>query len=185
VHPNTVRFHLEALAGSGQAGRVQAAPASPGRPPLMFRARPGMDPGGPRNYRLLAGILADGLAGRPDLAGRAADAGRAGGWRLAGASPAEPGTADEDASGRLASILDDLRFAPEQRSADASRQIGLRNSPFPDLIAGQARVICPVHLGLMQGVMSAPGTSETIERLDPFAEPDLCPAHRRPAGAAP
>ena len=100
VHPNTVRFHLEALTGSGQAERAEAARTSPGRPPLMFRARPGMDPSGPRNYRLLAGILADSLAGNPDPAGRAADAGRAWGRRLAGTSPAKPGTAGEDAAGR-------------------------------------------------------------------------------------
>ena len=183
VHPNTVRFHLEALTGSGQAERAEAARTSPGRPPLMFRARPGMDPSGPRNYRLLAGILADSLAGNPDPAGRAADAGRAWGRRLAGTSPAKPGTAGEDAAGRLAGILDGLGFAPEQRYAGPRRQIGLRHCPFLDLIADQARVICPVHLGLMQGVMSALGASETVERLDPFAEPDLCLAHLGPVPA--
>lgn len=51
VRPNTVRLRLEALTSSGPAERVEAAWGSPGHPPLMFRARPGMDPGGPRNYR--------------------------------------------------------------------------------------------------------------------------------------
>ena len=41
----------------------------------------------------------------------------------------------------------------------------------------QARVICPVHLGLMRGAMTALGAPVTVERLDPFAEPDLCLAH--------
>ena len=38
VHPNTVRFHLDALAGQGQVERLDTAPAGPGRPPLVFRA---------------------------------------------------------------------------------------------------------------------------------------------------
>ena len=100
VQPNTVRFHLEALTSSGQSERVEAARAVPRRPPLMFRARPGTDPGGPRDCRLPAGILADSLAGGPGLAGRAADAGRAWGRQLAGASPAQPVTVGEKAAPR-------------------------------------------------------------------------------------
>jgi predicted ArsR family transcriptional regulator len=184
VHPNTVRFHLEALTGSGRAERVEAARTGPGRPPLMFRAQQGMDPSGPRNYRLLADILVNSLAVGPDPAGRAIDAGRAWGRQLADAPPEKLGTADDDAIGRLTGILGHLGFAPELRSAGASKQIGLRHCPFLDLIDNQARVICPVHLGLMQGAMSALGASVTVERLDPFAEPDLCLAHLGPVSAA-
>lgn len=41
VHPNTVRFHLESLVGTGQVEQVDGAPAGPGRPLLLFRAHPG------------------------------------------------------------------------------------------------------------------------------------------------
>jgi DNA-binding transcriptional ArsR family regulator len=36
LHPNTVRFHLEALVEAGQAERVEHPRTGPGRPPQMF-----------------------------------------------------------------------------------------------------------------------------------------------------
>ena len=48
-------------------------------------------------------------------------------------------TAGEDAADRLVGMLDDLGFAPEQRSDGGRRQIGLRHCPFLELIAGQHR----------------------------------------------
>ena len=76
IHPNTVRFHLDTLVRTGQVERVQSAPAGPGRPPLAFRMSPGMNPMGPRNYQLLAGVLVDQLAAAPDAPDRAVAAGR-------------------------------------------------------------------------------------------------------------
>ena len=50
VHPNTVRFHLGTLVTDGRVERVEPGHNGPGRPPLMFRAVRGMDPGGTRRY---------------------------------------------------------------------------------------------------------------------------------------
>ncbi|MFF3442684.1 helix-turn-helix transcriptional regulator [Streptosporangium sp. NPDC002721] len=187
VHPNTVRFHLDALVDAGQIERVHAAPAGPGRPPLVFRARPGMDLAGPRNYRVLAEILAGSLATGPDPAARATEAGRAWGDALAAGRPApEAAPTREEAVRELVGLLDDIGFAPEERSAGGDEQtgqpgqtgqIGLRHCPFLELVKTQGKVICPLHLGLMQGTMSALGSPVTVDRLEPFAEPDLCLAH--------
>ena len=38
-------------------------------------------------------------------------------------------------------------------------------------------MICPLHLGLMQGATTALGASTTVERLQPFAEANPCLAH--------
>jgi hypothetical protein len=38
-------------------------------------------------------------------------------------------------------------------------------------------VVCGLHLGLMRGAMTALRPSIGVERLEPFAEPDLCLAH--------
>src|SRR6478735_5466775 len=76
VHPNTVRFHLDALMATEHVERVDHLTNRRGRPPLAFRARAGMDPTGPRSYRLLASILADSLRDLPDGPARAAAAGR-------------------------------------------------------------------------------------------------------------
>ena len=57
VHPNTIRFHLDALVRTGRVEQVLGDTAGPGRPPVLFRASRRMDPAGPTNYRLLASIL--------------------------------------------------------------------------------------------------------------------------------
>jgi len=53
----------------------------------------------------------------------------------------------------------------------------LRHCPFLELVESGAGIVCSLHLGLMQGAMAALCTPVTVERLDPFVEPDLCLAH--------
>jgi predicted ArsR family transcriptional regulator len=178
-HPNTVRFHLRTLVDDGRVEQVEDTRGVPGRPALMFRAHVGMDPTGPRNYGLLAGALAGLLAAGPDPGGRATEAGRTLGRRLVGSdTDADEGAVmtDEQAAGRLVALLDDLGFAPERDPARTG-PIGLRHCPFLDLVPEHAEVICPLHLGLMQGALDALGAEITVTQLEPFVAPDLCLAH--------
>ena len=182
IHPNTARFHLEALVKTGQVEAVETERTKPGRPPLMFRAVTGMDPTGPRDYRMLAGILADTLARQPNAARRAVGAGRT--WGLHTAEPAKTRTRRQ-AVDRLTNLLTDLGFAPEKRSSTkGAGEIGLRNCPFLELAETRRDVVCPVHIGLMQGALSSWGAPVTVDALTPFAEPDLCVAHLAPAEKA-
>jgi predicted ArsR family transcriptional regulator len=175
VHPNTVRFHLEGLVGDGVVEQVEPDRKGPGRPPLMFQAVRQMDRGGTRHYRLLAEILTMAVAAERDPRAKALAAGRAWGRKLQ-SLPANATTAD-DAIDHLIDVLDDLGFAPERRKADGEQQVGLRHCPFLELAENRTNVICPVHLGLMQGAMETWGAPVTVERLDAFVEPDLCLAH--------
>jgi predicted ArsR family transcriptional regulator len=180
IHPNTARFHLEALVKTGQVESVEPDRTKPGRPPLMFRAFAGMDPAGPRDYRMLAGILADALARQPGPERRAVAAGRA--WAERSAEPAST-RGREQALDRLTDLLTDLGFAPEKRSEGADLgDIALRNCPFLELAGSRGDVVCPVHLGLMQGALRAWNAPVTVDALTPFAEPDLCVAHLAPSG---
>ncbi|PPJ38385.1 transcriptional regulator [Nocardia nova] len=173
LHPNTVRFHLEALVENGQAERVELPRTGPGRPPQMFRARAVMNPAGPRNYRLLADILTAQLAGDPDPAARATEAGRAWGRRVAEGMDATARTA-EHAVGELIRVLDEVGFDPESRAAAPIR---LRHCPFLDLAERRPSVVCRIHLGLMQGVLEGRAAPIEVDRLEPFAAPDLCLVH--------
>jgi predicted ArsR family transcriptional regulator len=185
VHVNTVRFHLDALI---RAGRVERSPADTrrkGRPALVYRASRTMDRGAPSNYRLLATILTGHLAATTDdRATVATELGRAWGPTLAEQPPRivplKPGTA----ATRLARILDDLGFQPEPLLAGSGDQLRLRHCPFLDLVDSHADVICPLHLGLMQGVLAAMPASITVDRLEPFTEPDVCTAYLAPPGNA-
>jgi predicted ArsR family transcriptional regulator len=175
VHPNTVRFHLDTLVDAGRAERAPIAPAGPGRPPLLFRARPGMDPAGPRNYRLLAAALVGSLATGPDPAAAAVTAGRAWGARLADGPPARSGP---DGVRALVSLLDELGFAPQWPAPGPDDgRVALRHCPFLELATTDAQVVCSLHLGLMQGAMTTLAAPVSVERLEPFAGPDLCLAH--------
>ncbi|OCB59239.1 transcriptional regulator [Mycobacterium vulneris] len=173
VHTNTVRFHLEHLEESGQVERVQPHHRAPGRPPQLYQAVRGMDPTGPTHYRMLAEILVNGLAADDDSAVKAREIGRA--WGRAVRRPTVDAPADA-----LVEMLDDIGFAPDPPEDD---QIRLRHCPFLDLAQTRSAVVCPIHLGLMQGALEAWRSPVAVERLDAFVEPDLCVAHLSPEGA--
>jgi predicted ArsR family transcriptional regulator len=180
VHPNTVRFHLDTLVSTGRVEQVSPDRKGPGRPALMFRAAKRMDRGGPRRYRVLAEILTIGLAADRDPSAKALAAGRAWGRQLP-TSPRTAAAGTEESIEHLVDLLDDLGFAPERRGEE---QVGLRHCPFLELAETRKAVICPIHLGLMQGALETWRAPVTVERLDAFAEPDLCLAHLSRQGAA-
>lgn len=180
VHPNTVRFHLDKLLA---AGRVELAPSDrsrPGRPPQRFRVVPGMDPDGPRHYRLLAEILLQEVAAGPGAASRAESAGRAWGSRLSARDAAETKT---DSLDRLVMLLDELGFAPVAPSGSDPATIELTHCPFLELVEIGPGLVCQIHLGLMRGALDAWSATLTADRLVPFAAADRCLAHlaRTPA----
>ncbi len=191
VHPNTVRFHLEALQRTGQVEQASTAARGRGRPAARYRATPGMDPTGPTQYRTLARILAADIASDARPRERAIEAGRKWGAGLvtggrrdvpepagdhAARSRAVPAAEELDV---LVEVLEELDFDPEPDPPGYPGTLGLRHCPFLDLVAEYPGTICAIHLGLMQGVMQARGSDTEVHDLVPFGEPDLCVAHLR------
>ena len=78
-------------------------------------------------------------------------------------------------------LLAELGFEPEPADGRRTREIRLRHCPFQNLAEQHGEVICSVHLGLMPGALTAMRAPVTVDRLDPFVEPDLCVAHLAPA----
>ncbi|MEH0421204.1 helix-turn-helix transcriptional regulator [Streptomyces sp. B21-083] len=184
VHPNTVRFHLDALVAEGTVERRVEEPAGPGRPRTVYAAQQGMDRGGSRGYRLLAQILLSHLASTgPDASAAATDAGRAWGRFLIDPMPPFRRPTAEESAARLTALLDDLGFAPTLEGDGEGRapeRIRLRHCPFLELAEEYGQLVCPVHLGLMQGALAELGAPVAATRLEPFAEPDSCLAHLAP-----
>jgi predicted ArsR family transcriptional regulator len=181
VHPNTVRFHLDALVRGGRVEQLVGETAGPGRPPTLFRVSRRMDPAGPTNYRLLASILVGYLtdsAKNPDAA--AAELGREWGPSLIDREPRRAVSKTESVT-ELTEILASLGFRPESPTGRRSKELRLRHCPFHDLVQTHGTVICAVHLGLMQGALSAMRAPVTVDQLDAFVEPDLCVAYLAPA----
>ena len=143
----------------------------------MFRAIREMDPAGPRHYRLLAEILAMSLAAGRDPRAKARAAGLVWGRRLESPPPHGKKMGAKKSIDHLIGVLDEFGFAPERRKSGKEQQIGLRHCPFLELAETRTNVVCPIHLGLMQGVLESSAAPVTVDRLDAFVEPDLCLAH--------
>lgn len=178
VHPNTVRFHLDTLIEQGRVEVADHDHKGRGRPALLFRAVRQMDRGGTRRFQLLAEILTIGLAADADGSAKALAAGRAWGQRLRPLEDQEKPVDTEESVDHLVDMLDDLGFEPERIEAgNGETRLGLRHCPFLELAESCTDVVCPIHLGLMQGALEAWDAPVAVERLDAFAEPDLCLAH--------
>ncbi|MQY33973.1 hypothetical protein SRB17_19390 [Streptomyces sp. RB17] len=190
VHPNTVRFHLDILVAEGLVERRAEPSPGPGRPRTVYSALPGMDRAGTRDYRLLARMLLSRWASADPATVReeAMQTGRAwGGHLVQPPPPFEEPTAGRSVAVLLA-LLGELGFAPQAEGADEPGgpppRIRLRHCPFLELAEEYGKVVCPLHLGLMQGALDRLGAPLTATGLEPFAEPDSCVAHLAATRAA-
>lgn len=184
LHPNTARFHLEALVEAGLATRETQDRETPGRPRIGYRATDDA-PAGRRRYRLLAEMLTSLIsATMPEPAKAAEEAGREWGAYLAEQPPPYARLTGEKAIAELTAIMDELGFAPQAEASDGRYRLCLRQCPFREVAQHHQDVICSLHLGLMRGALARMRAPVTAERLDPFVEPSLCVA-RLATGAVP
>ncbi len=196
LHPNTARYHLDALVEVGLATREPEERGQAGRPRMVYRAAG--EATGQRSYRLLAEMLTGLIATRlPDAEQAALEAGRTWG-RYLGEAPAPWEDVDaEEAVRRLVAVLADAGFDPEvvppaangagPGTADdgghgtATGPVGpvirLRHCPFREVAERHTDVVCALHLGMMQGVLAETRAPVTADRLVPFAEPSVCLTH--------
>jgi predicted ArsR family transcriptional regulator len=195
LHPNTARFHLDALVAAGLATRDRGPgptpavgrpgrprrPGRPGRPAIGYRAAGGDGPGAPageRRYRLLAEMLASMIAGLlPDPATTAEQAGREWGSYLAQQPPPyRPPTAAR-ALDDLTALLADMGFDPEVAAQAARPRIVLRECPFREVAGRHQAVVCSLHLGVIGGALTRMRAPLTVGRLEPFGDPGGCLVH--------
>ena len=178
LHPNTARFHLEALVEAALAVRETQDRQTPGRPRIGYRAIAG-GPAGRRRYRLLAEMLTSMVAATMADPGDAAEAaGREWGTFLTEQPPPYQRLTAEDAVAKLTAIMDELGFAPRPRAGDDDGQyrLDLRQCPFREVAKQHKNVVCSLHLGLMRGALAQMRAPVAAARLVPFGEPSLCVA---------
>jgi predicted ArsR family transcriptional regulator len=178
LHPNTARFHLEALTEAGLAVRETEDRETPGRPRIGYRAAAD-GPAGRRRYRLLAEMLTSLIAGTVPEPGRAAEeAGREWGAYLTEQPPPYQRLTAAEAVEKLTVIMEELGFAPQAEAGDGDGhyRLCLRQCPFREVAEHHRDVICSLHLGLMRGALARMRAPVAAARLDPFIEPSLCVA---------
>lgn len=183
-HPNTARFHLDALVDAGLATREPQQRTSPGLPNMAYRITDSDGPTGQRRYRLLSEMLSSMIAGvMPQPGEAAAEAGREWGRYLTEAPPPYQRPDAGQAVEKLTAVLEEIGFAPEAVAQDGGYQVRLHQCPFREVAERHQDVVCALHFGIMQGVLAQLRAPVTSDHLRPFAEPSVCIADL--AGHAP
>jgi predicted ArsR family transcriptional regulator len=175
LHPNTARFHLDALVHSGLVSREQQQRESLGRPSMVYSATGERGPAGERRYRLLAEMLTSVIAeAMPQPGEAAAEAGREWGRYLTGQLPPYERLDAGEAVERLRAILENVGFGPELTAEGSGYRLLLRQCPFREVAERHQDVVCALHLGLMQGALAQMRTPVSAGRLQPFAHTSGC-----------
>lgn len=175
LHPNTARFHLDALVSAGLATREPQPRETPGRPSMVYRVTEADGPTGQRRYRLLAEMLTSMITGvMPEPGEAAAEAGREWGRYLTEQPPPFQRVDAAEAIRRLTGALEEIGFAPEAVPAEGGFSFRLHQCPFREIAERHQDVVCSLHLGIMQGVLEQLRAPLTADELHPFAEPSVC-----------
>jgi len=186
LHPNTARFHLEALAEARMAVREAEERGTPGRPRIGYQAVAD-GPAGRRRYRLLAQMLASLIsATMPEPGAAAEEAGREWGAYLTEQPPPFRRVSAAQAIASLTQTLADLGFSPQvEAGEDGGYRMCLRQCPFREVAQQHQDVICGLHLGLMRGALDRMRAPVSAQQLRPFAEPGVCVAWLTAPGREP
>ncbi len=172
-HHNTVREHLEALAGAGLAQSRTRPARGRGRPALLYTAVP-VERSRPqvREYSRLASAMAAHIArtsANPNLEAR--ELGRHWGAELTAEAGAPPVDTTADAALGVITMLGALGYEPQR----VDGRVVLRRCPVLDVARRYPEVVCHVHLGVIDGMYAATtGSVPEGVGLEPFGEPLGC-----------
>lgn len=158
LHPNTVREHLERLLEAGHIVRETERRTTRGRPRVLFSAATG-EASSP-----VARRKARAAAERGDIMRRVMP------WT--GASVSDLGT---ESTHQLDAIVDHLSESGFDPLID-ERELTINLTPCPHATAqsGHRDTLCSVHLGIMQGVLTAARGPLAVEGMRPSCDPTQC-----------
>lgn len=175
LHPNTLRPHLRRLEEAGLVSREVRKSATVGRPQTLYTVRHIEGEEG-RDYRLLAEMLCGLVKGKRALQ-QARDLARQWGSYLVAQGGPKPGIR-LPARRNLAVLQEAMAragFEPRfRREAGSAIEINLRDCPFRDLADDHRELVCTLHRGLVEGMVSGLKPELTIREFKPFAERGIC-----------
>jgi predicted ArsR family transcriptional regulator len=171
LHPNTLRPHLRRLEEVGLVASEQRKGPNVGRPQTLYLAVDA-EPREGRDHQLLADILA-GLLTSARQRERAQELAREWGTYLVGRSAPRPG-APRSSGPNLAVLQEALAgagFTPRfRRRGPRTVEISLRDCPFRDLLDEHRELVCAVHRGLLEGMLSASRPALSLTAFEPLAD---------------
>lgn len=174
LHPNTVRPHLRRLEEAGLLAS-EVRKGAVGRPQALYSVRE-TDEESPRDYRLLAEMLIGLVRGKRALEQARGLAREWGAYLVAQGRP-KPGT--HGPAGRSLALLQEAMaragFDPRFRRLDGgSVDVTLRSCPFKDLAEDHRELVCTLHRGLVDGILSGLAPPLEIKSFQPFADRNAC-----------
>jgi predicted ArsR family transcriptional regulator len=177
LHPNTLRPHLHRLEEAGLISREVRKTASVGRPQTLYSIAEVQDEEG-RDYRLLAEMLCGLVRGKRALEQAHGLASQWGAYIVAQGGP-KPGV--RLPARRNLAILQEamakVGFDPRfRRTGAASIEVTLRDCPFRDLADDYRDLVCTLHRGLIEGMLSGLKPALSLQDFKPFAERGICKA---------
>lgn len=176
LHENTIRGHLSALHRDGFIDRVAEETDGRGRPQWLWFAHTTQAPAQAIEHSDMVIALAQTIeATTQDPTSAALAAGKHWGRALLASGKIQPTpntpTEPYSATRRVSTFLADFGFSPRETGQDT---IELHSCPILDQATKSPNVICPMHLGLVQGVLEADGVDASHSVLEPFPTPHLC-----------
>ena len=175
LHPNTLRPHLRRLEEAGLVSREVRKTATVGRPQTLYSTRQ-LEGDEGRHYRLLAEMLCGLIKGAPAL-GRAHELARQWGSYLVAQGGPKPG-AQLPARRNLAILQEAMAragFEPRfHRGTDSAIEVTLRDCPFRDLADDYRDLVCTLHRGLVEGMLSGLKPPLAVKEFRPFADRGIC-----------
>ncbi|KXZ60910.1 winged helix-turn-helix transcriptional regulator [Microbacterium laevaniformans] len=165
LHPNTVREHLQRLIDEGYVVSAAEHRTTRGRPRVLYSAADGILASSPIQRRKVRAA-----AERGDLMRRV----------LPGAAP----ELDTEALHQVDALVEDLIDAGFDPLVD-ERELTVDLTPCAHASsqAEHREVLCRVHLGLMQSVLSAAGGPLAVDDMRPSCDPRECVVQLMFAGA--
>jgi predicted ArsR family transcriptional regulator len=154
LHVNTVRPHLERMRDVGLLQVESSARGGVGRPQHRYSLSPDAPSLGlePSPFPTLARMLLQAASAAGIDRGELADAGRA-----QGAADAEQWPDDVDVLDALIVEQAKLGFDPAVIELDASATMAFTHCPFRDLAEAHPDLVCALHRGLVEGLVSCLG----------------------------
>jgi predicted ArsR family transcriptional regulator len=171
LHPNTLRPHLRRLEDAGLVTSEARKVSTVGRPQVVFTAVD-REPREGRDHRLLADILA-GVMTTTRQQERATELARDWGAYLVGRSVPKPGARRPSGPNLaiLQAALAEAGFDPRfHRRSAKTVEITMRGCPFRDLLEEHRALVCAVHRGLLEGMLSASRPAMVLKEFEPPAD---------------
>lgn len=170
LHPNTIRFHLEALEERGYVHHIDETRTGKGRPRKLFAATAQAPDVDTSHLRDLTQVLIRHVVSNSDTPQETArEIGFDWGTEVATAEQAEqPEAHEEEAVSEVLAHTRDIGFVATQVDEETA---AFHSCPYRSMGQPTLENICAIHYGLLRGYLEETGSPVELESLTPG---DVC-----------